>query len=136
MTVGPTLSGTNGKFEFHPSGGSNTELELGKWNFNSEVDTDRYATSKSGGFKMTEPGNKAATFQAEGKRVTDAGKVEAVLTGLGVGVKGTAKLYFDSSTGISVPCVVKSLSFEVDINGGTVESFQLAGESNGAWTFF
>jgi hypothetical protein len=136
MPAGPTLSGTNGKFLFTPSGGAETELELGKWGFNGEVDTDRYATSKSGGFKMTEPGNKAATFNIEGKRVTDAGKVEAVLTGLGVGVKGTAKLGFDASTGISVPCVVKNLSYEVDINAGTVESFSATCESNGAWSYY
>lgn len=135
MPAGPTLSGLNGKFLFTPSGGSEAELEIGKWGFNGEVDTERYATSKSGGAKMTEPGNKAATATIEGKRVTDAGKVEAILTGLGVGVKGTAKLMFDASTGLNVPCVVKTLSYEVDVNAGTVESFNMSIESNGAWNY-
>lgn len=135
MPAGPTLSGTNGKFLFTPDGGGETELELGKWGFAGEVDTDRYATSKSGGFKQTEVGNKSATFNADGKRVTDAGKVEAILTGLGVGIAGTAKLMFDATTGLSVPCKIKTLSYEVDINAGTVESFALTAESHGAWSY-
>lgn len=135
MPAGPTLSGINGKFLFTPSGGAETELEIGKWSHNGDVDTDRYATSKSGGFKLTEPGNKSATGGCEGKRVTDAGKVEAVLTGLGVGVKGTAKCYFDATTGISIPVVIKTLSYECDVNAGTVESFNMTWESNGAWTY-
>lgn len=135
MAAGPVLTGDNGSFLFTPSGGAETELEIGKWTFNAEVDTQRYASSKSGGYKKTEPGNKHASGTAEGKRVTDTGKVEAVLTGLGVGVKGTAKLMFDDNTGISVPCVVKSLSNEVDVDGGTIESFSLAFESDGAWSY-
>lgn len=136
MSAGPTLSGKEGKFLFHPAGGSETELEIGKWGFNADVDTDRYATSKSGGFKMTEPGNASGAGQFEGKRTTDATKVEAILTGLGVGVKGTAKCAFDGSTGITVPCVIKSLSYEVDVNAGTVESFSASFESNGAWAYY
>ncbi len=135
MAAGPTISGTEGKMLATPSGGSETELEIGKWSFNAEADTDRYASSKSGGYKKTKAGNKAATGAFEGKRVSDAGKVETVLTGVVVGTAGSMKLHFDATTYILMPYVIKTISYEVDVNAGTIESFAGTFESDGAWSY-
>lgn len=131
MAAGPTLSGIEGKM--HKAGTPDVEIEFGKWTLTENVDTDRYATSKSEGYKMTEPGNKEASGTLEGKRTTDATKIEALLT---IGDKVTLKCGFDSSTGVSVPAVIKSRTFEVNPADGTVETFSMTFESNGEWSYY
>ena len=135
MSAGPTISGTEGKMLATPTGGSETELEIGKWSFAAEADTDRYASSKSGGYKKTKPGNKAGSGAFEGKRCSDTTKVETVLTGVIVGTTGSLKLHFDATTYILVPYVLKTISYEVDVNAGTIESFAGTFETDGAWSY-
>ena len=131
MPAGPTLSGTQGKM--HKVGTPDVEIEFGKWTVTEDVDTDRYATSLTGGYKATEPGNKSATGTLEGKRTTDATKIEALLT---IGEKATLKCGFDSTTGIEMPVVIKSRTFEVNPADGTVETFSMTFESDGEWTYY
>jgi hypothetical protein len=127
MAFGPTQSGRLGKV--YKAGSPDTEIEITKWSRQGEVDTDRFATSMSDGHKQSQPGNKAATGTVEGRRRTDGGKIEAILA---EGDQVTLKLGFTSTNGISQPCTIKSLSFEVDADSGAMQSFSFTWESNGA----
>lgn len=127
MPFGPTQSGKDGKV--YLVGTPDKELEITKWNRTGEVDTDRFATSMSDGHKQSQPGNRSATGTVEGKRRTDADKIEALLE---EGDQVNLKLGFTATTGINQPATIKNLQFEVDVDGGGMESFSFNWESNGA----
>lgn len=131
MAAGPVQSGRHGKVS--KAGTPDVSIEITKWTRTGEVDTDRYATSETNGFKVSQPGNKLASGTVEGKRRTDASKIEAVLQ---EGDQVTLKLGFNSSSGISQPATIKNLVFEVDVDGGQMQTFSFNWESNGEHSFY
>lgn len=133
MPAGTTLSGLQGKL--FKVGAPDVEIEFGKWTFDEDVDTDRYATSKSGGKKLTEPGNASAVGTVEGKRV-DAPQAERIEQIIAIGQKLSLKLEFKAGGGINCPAVIKTRHFEVDPSTGVVQGYNFNFESNGDWTFY
>lgn len=131
FTPGPVQSGRYGKV--YKAGTPDVEIEITKWSRQGEVDTDVYATSLTDGDKVSNPGNKSATGTVEGKRRTDSGKIEAILQ---EGDQVTLKLGFNSSSGISQPATIKNLQYEVDVDGGAMQTFSFNWESNGPKSFY
>jgi len=132
MAAGTVVSGSKGSLTVGA-----TKFEITKWSFATSADTDRYATNETAGYKKTVAGNLAASGSIEGKRVTGATtRVETVL------VEGaTIALVLELETGtiasgeITVSAVIKGVELEVDVDGGSIESFSCSFESDGAWTW-
>lgn len=131
MAVGPVQSGRQGKVT--KVGTPDKSVEITKWNRQGEVDTDRYATSESNGFKVSEPGNRTATGTIEGKRRTDADKIEAIFQ---EGDKVTLKLGFNSTTGILQPATIKNVNYDVDVDSGAIQSYTINWEGNGESSYY
>jgi hypothetical protein len=136
MAKSPFLSGNAGSMESAALDASDVpgvyaEIEITKWTYKGEVDSDRFATNKSAPNKRSIPGNKSGTGTAEGRRTTDATRIENVLS---EGDVLSLKLLFDKGgpTGIVGDCLIKDLQFDVDIDGGGAESFVFNFETDGA----
>jgi len=126
MAAGPVLTGDSGKFEIGA-----TEIEMGAWTATLEAQSDRYASSKSGGYLMTETGNLGATGSIEGKRATDT-KVD---TSIPPGTSGTLKLYFTAGSYMTFSAKMKTLTYNVNPNTGEVQSYSATFESHGTVSF-
>lgn len=131
MAAGPVQSGRHGKC--YKSGTPDVEIEITKWTRQGEAQTDVYATSLTDGEQVSSPGNLRATGTIEGKRRTDSGKIEAIIL---EGDQVTLKLGFNSTTGMNQPATIKSIQYEVDVDGGGMQTFVANWESNGARTFY
>jgi len=133
MAAGPVLTGDEGRL-IKEAGATDTEIEIGAWTCTLEAQSDRYASSKSGGYLLTENGNKGATGSFEGKRATDT-KVEDEVAPSNTVV--TLYLIFTTTgpSGMTMPCKIKTLTFNVNPNTGEVQSYSCTFESHGAYDF-
>lgn len=128
MAHGTYTSGKEGKV--YIAGGSDVELEITEWERTGESQTDRFATSKTDGELISEPGNKGSTGSVQGKLVTESGVDVRLL--LVEGQKVNLKLGYTSTRGINQPACIKNLKYGVNVNSGEMQTFSFDWESTGA----
>ncbi|SRR6266446_1852213 len=129
--AGAGISGNGGDVKI----GSTSIAEVKTWTFDKEAATTRYgsnATVSSGVcYKKTVPGTR------QGQGTLDCTYVSLTppdSNSLDVGSGVTLKLYLTSTLFYSVPAVIKTLKFKVDIDTGAYIGFTADYESDGAWT--
>ncbi len=118
-----TLSGKDGKIVI----GGSAVAEITSWTFTRTDSSPSYASSSTGGEKTRREGVKDGTGSCEykwdstNKQHADMGEGSAV----------TLLLHIDGQSILTVPALIGSLSYNVDINdgdvvGGTIEFGQTA----------
>lgn len=120
------LSGKNGKITI----GSSDLAEITSWSFNPTSNNPAWASSSNAGYKVREAGVKDGSGSFEGKY----DKADQINDRITVGDKVTLLLYIDASSFFSVPAIIDSISYEVDIDDGEIVSFTCDFSTNGAWT--
>ena len=132
------ISGKNGKVVY----GSTQIASITDFDMDVEVETDRFATSDSAGWKLTVDGVQSASGTANWKRDNAA---LAAFSGSGSGnvfpsqggtstATVTLNLYEDSTHFWAVPAKLKNLKVKVDMNTGAAVGGSFGFESTGAIT--
>jgi predicted secreted protein len=105
--------------------------EITKWSFKPEVSVQEYASNKTSGFKRKVCGSHSATGTIEGK----FDRTDPITTHFQEGSTVVLTLIIITGQTITVPAIIKSLDFEVDINENAIVSWSAEYESDGAYTY-
>lgn len=120
------ISGKDGDVKI----GTTSINEIKKWSFNPKVNTQRYASNKTGGYKCTIPGTKEATGTLSGVYTTSDSHINVI----DVGTMVTLKLYINATLFFSVPAVITDYKLDVDLDNGEIVGWEGSFESDGPWT--
>ena len=120
------ISGKDGDVKI----GTTSINEIKKWSFNPKVNTQRYASNKTGGYKCTIPGTKEATGTLSGVYTATNSHINVI----DVGTMVTLKLYITATLYFSVPAVITDYKLDVDLDNGEIVGWEASFESDGAWT--
>jgi len=109
---------------------SNTTIgEVTRWTFDKGVNSGRFASSASGGYKRSVGGVKSGNGSISMK--FDYAAAAGVKEGSAV----TLQLYLDTSTHFySVPALVTRMEVMVDIDNGEPTSVEFNFDTDGAWS--
>jgi hypothetical protein len=110
--------------------GSDTLAEITDWSFNTSANVTAWGSSSSAGFKKRKAGTKDGSGSFSGK-LDDS---DVILDHCTQGAEVTLKLGFATGKEFTVPAVVESVDWKVDIDSGEVVGWTVNFGSNGAWT--
>ena len=98
------------------------------WTLTKTVNSHRYASSETAGYKKTILGVRSATGTITG--LWDGALASTVADN----TSATILLHLNASELYTVPCKITNYQITVDINDGNANAFSCNFESEGAWT--
>ncbi len=123
-------SGANGKV----LAGSTAVANITKWAFDTKASVDKFCSSSNSGSKVGVVG----TYDGSGSfdfKLDDTSSQYDTSPGVIAGAGLTLKLYLDATLFISVPAIIESCHYEVDINDGPSVVGSANFTTHGAWSF-
>jgi len=121
-----TASGKDGKVVV----GATTLAEITHWTFRTESNNVAYGSSATAGFRRRVAGIKDGRGTVRGK-LDPADPLDSIFD---EGDTVTLLLYVDATHFYSVPALVDSVEFEVDIDRGDIVGWIAEFSADGAWT--
>lgn len=121
-----TISGKNGKVMI----GSTTLADITKWDFTPTSNNPSYASSATGGFKTRRAGVKDGSGSLDFK----LDLADPITDDFDEGSAVTLLLYIDATRFHTVPAIIDSIAWSVDINDGDVVGGTAQFSITGAWT--
>lgn len=109
--------------------GSSDLVETKGWKFSRKANVHTYASNTSAGYKRAVAGTKSGSGTISG--AYDA--TDPIDDHFEEGDEVTLKLYTTASAYYSVPAVIESIDFEVDMDEGDIVSWEAAFVADGAW---
>lgn len=108
--------------------GATSVAEVTKWSADHKVESDRFGSNTSQGWKKTVTGQEEITGSIEGK--LQSGDAEP----FSVGSTVTLTLITGGGLQLAGNAVITNLSYEVDMDTGKAVTFKADFESDGPWT--
>lgn len=110
--------------------GASDLVECTGWKFSRKANVHQYASNTSAGYKRAVAGTKSGSGTISGKYSS----ADPIDDHFEEGDEVTLKLYTTASAYYSVPAVIESIDFEVDMDEGDIVSWEAAFTADGAWT--
>ena len=108
--------------------------EVRKWSFKPTQNNPSYGSNRTGGYKKRVPGIKDATGSI-GIAYIPGNPVYGVSAGqIREGSQPELALYIDDYHYIDAPAIIDSMSFEVDLDEGSIVTCDAEFSANGLWT--
>jgi len=109
--------------------GSSEILEVYKWSFSRKAAVHTRSTNADSGYKCAVAGTKSGSGSIAG----NYDPADPVDDHFEEGDSITALLYTTAAKYFSVPMMIESLDYEVDIDEGAIVGWEAAFQTNGAW---
>ncbi len=120
------FSGKDGKV----LAGTTTLAEITQWTFQTRSNNVAYGSSATAGYRRRVAGAKDGRGTIRGK----LDPADPLTNAFEEGDTVTLQLYLDASRFYSVPALIDTLQFEVDIDSGDIVGWVAEFSTDGAWT--